>query len=291
MQQIERGIFYENSYLGVTLGALVLPQGLVMLDAPLRSEDARSWRSALLNQRGGSNRLLVSLDAHPDRTLGTRALECPIIAHQRAAQVFRNRPTIFKGHSNESGADWEVYDDAIGMRWAAPDITFTEAMSIHWGGSEVVLESHPGPTPGSIWVIIPEMRIVFVGDLVTLNQPPFLAYADLSAWSESLGILLQKHKDFVIVSGRGGIATIEDVRMQQKIIKDTLSGLERLSKKKIAGPEIDKFVQKLLTRYEVEPDLQERYAQRLRFGLQQSFLRRFRPSSVIGQPEVESDEP
>jgi hypothetical protein len=96
MQQITRNIYFEDGYLGVTVGALVLPHGLILIDAPLRAEDSRSWRSALINQRGGSNKLLINLDAHPDRTLGTRALDCTIIAHQKTALVFRNRPTIFK---------------------------------------------------------------------------------------------------------------------------------------------------------------------------------------------------
>ena len=170
MQLIERGIYYEDSFLGVTLGGLVFSHGTIIIDAPLRAEDARSWRSALLNQRGGSNRLLINLDANPDRTLGDRALECTIVAHTKTAQVFRNRPTIFKGQSVESGAAWEAYGDAIGMRWATPDITFTQRMSLHWGGPEVVLEHHPGPTPGATWVVIPEAKVVFRQSILGIRQ-------------------------------------------------------------------------------------------------------------------------
>ena len=86
MQQIDPGIYYEDSYLGVTLGALIMPRGTIMIDAPLRGEDARSWRSVLISQRSGPNRLLVNLDTHPDRTLGARAMECPIVAHKHTAQ-------------------------------------------------------------------------------------------------------------------------------------------------------------------------------------------------------------
>ncbi len=39
MQQINRNIFFEDGYLGVTIGALVFPHGLILIDAPLRSED------------------------------------------------------------------------------------------------------------------------------------------------------------------------------------------------------------------------------------------------------------
>ncbi len=128
MQQIERGIIFEDSYLGVTVGGIASSQGTIMIDAPLRPEDTRSWRSALLNQRGGSSRLLVHLDAHPDRTLGARSLDCTIVAQQKTAQVFRNRPTVFKGQNAQTGAAWEVYSEAVGIRWATPDITFTQKM-------------------------------------------------------------------------------------------------------------------------------------------------------------------
>jgi hypothetical protein len=96
MQEITRGIYYETAYSGVTLGAILLPQGTVMIDAPLRAEDGRSWRSALNYLGGNSNRLLVNLDAHPDRTLGSRVMDCTIIAHQKTAQVFRGRPSVFR---------------------------------------------------------------------------------------------------------------------------------------------------------------------------------------------------
>ncbi len=290
MQQIERGIYYENSYLGVTLGALVYSHGVIIIDAPLKAEDTRSWRSTLINQRGGPNRLLVSLDAHPDRTLGTRSLDCTIVAHQKTAQVFRNRPTIFKGQSLESGADWETYTEAIGMRWAAPDITFTERMSLHWGGAEVNLEHHPGPTPGSIWVVIPESRVAFVGDTVVLGQPPFLAHADLEAWLASLELLLTSYRDYVIVSGRGGPAVGDDIRSMNRLLKEILSGMDSLAKKNASPEDTEVMIPTLLTKIGVPSEMRDRYGQRLRYGLYQCFAHRYRAVSTLGQPEISDEE-
>ena len=87
MQQIKPGIYFEDQHLGVTLGALVYSHGTVLIDAPLRPEDARSWRSGLLSQRGGIGRLLVLLDAHPDRSLGARSLESTILVHQETGYL------------------------------------------------------------------------------------------------------------------------------------------------------------------------------------------------------------
>ncbi|HSF81188.1 MAG TPA: MBL fold metallo-hydrolase [Anaerolineales bacterium] len=279
MQQIKPGIYVEDAYLGVTLGAIVYSHGIVMIDSPLRPEDARTWRSALLNQRGGTSRLLVSLDAHLDRTLGARALECTILAHQKTALVFRNRPTIFKGQSTESGAEWETYDDAIGTRWAVPDITFSDRMQLHWGGPEIILEHHPTSTPGSIWVISETEQVVFVGDAVTPNQPPFLANADLPGWIDEMKLLTTKYRNYLIISGRGGLVTQEDVREQQRYLKVILRGLERLAKRSDSPESTESLIPKLLSGLEIATDQDEQFNQRLRAGLYQYFIRHYRPTS------------
>lgn len=290
MHQLDRGIFYEDAYLGVTLGALVFSHGVISIDAPLRPEDARSWRSVLLNQRGGSNRLIISLDAHPDRTLGTRAFDCPIVAHQKAAQVFRNRPTIFKGQSAEGGAVWESYTDAIGMRWAAPDVTFTDALSLHWGGPEVVLEYHPGPAPGAIWVVIPQAGVVFCGDAVVINQPPFLAHADLEGWLQNLELLQSQYSGYLLVSGRGGLATAEHVQLQQKVLQQVLAAFEAINRKNASPETLTRLASDLLSNYRFPAEMHEIYLQRLRTGLQQCFNRRYRSSTVNGKMEMDSEE-
>ncbi len=204
MQQIERGIYIENSYPGVTVGAILLPMGTILIDAPLRAEDARTWLNLLYNMGAKPNRMLVNLDAHADRTLGARSMECTIIAHQKTAQVFRGRPSVFKGQNAESGSVWETFDDVVGTRWALPEITFSHKISLHWGEQEVLIEYHAGPAPGGTWVVIPSAKVVFVGDVVLLNQPPFLTNADIPAWIETLDLLMNSFREYTVISGRGG---------------------------------------------------------------------------------------
>ena len=184
MQEIAANIFIETSYPGVTLGAVCMPHGLVLMDAPFRAEDARSWRSALVNLGGGVDRLLVNLDAHFDRTLGTRGMDCTVVAHEKVAQVFRNRPVTFKTQGSETGSEWEQYNGLGSIRWAPPEITFTESMNIHWEDQPLCLVSRPGPAAGAIWAELPEQKVLFLGDAIVKDQPPYLAWADLPAWIE-----------------------------------------------------------------------------------------------------------
>jgi glyoxylase-like metal-dependent hydrolase (beta-lactamase superfamily II) len=290
MQAIERGIFYEEAYLGVTVGGLVYSHGTVMIDSPLRMEDARSWRSALLNQRGGSNRILVTLDGHPDRTLGARAMDCSIIAQQKTAQVFRNRPTIFKGQNISTGATWETYDEALGMRWTPPDITFSQRMSLHWGGPEIVLEHHPGPTAGSCWVIVPDEKVLFVGDTVVVQQPVFLAHADLDVWIDSLNVLLEDFGEFTIIAGRGGIAQKKVVSALQQGLKKVMAEIDRLAKRNAPPEATEELIPALLSEIKFDNELHDHYMNRLRYGLFQYYARHFRPASSLEQPEIEENE-
>jgi glyoxylase-like metal-dependent hydrolase (beta-lactamase superfamily II) len=267
MHQISPGIYYEEAYSGVTLGALLLPHGTIMIDAPLRAEDARSWRTALNNIASGSSRILVNLDSHLDRTLGSRALDCAIVAHQTTAQVFRNRPPVFKGHTADSGAEWEVSNDVFGTRWAVPDVTFSDRLHFQWGEPEVILEHHPGPTLGSIWVIIPSAKVIFVGDTILFDQPPFLASADLEAWIDSLVLLNNSYKDYIIISGRGGPDGINGVRAQLDIIKYIHRALERLAKKNAPPEKTEGMISRLMAKMSIPTSRREHYIQRLRHGL------------------------
>jgi glyoxylase-like metal-dependent hydrolase (beta-lactamase superfamily II) len=280
MEQIGRGIYFENAFSGVTLGGLILPHGTVFIDAPLRAEEGRAWRTALQNLGGSGNRLLINLDAHPDRTLGARVMECTIIAHQKTAQVFRSRPSVFKGQNAESGAEWETYDEAVGTRWAVPDITFNSRIELHWGQCDVILEHHPGPTPGAIWVAIPFEKILFVGDAVLAEQPPFMANADIPEWINSLDFLVNEYQNFTIVSGRGGTIPYEFVHKQRQHLKLVQKNLEKIAHRDVTPESIEKIIPALLEDLTFPAQLEDQYIQRLRHGLTQYFTRHYRPSEA-----------
>jgi glyoxylase-like metal-dependent hydrolase (beta-lactamase superfamily II) len=275
MEEISSGIYYENTFSGVTLGAILLPQGTILLDAPLRAEEGRSWRSTLNSLGASPNRVLVNLDAHPDRTLGARGMDCTIIAHQKTAQVFRSRPSVFKGQNSESGSEWEAYDEAVGTRWAVPDLTFTEHLIIHWGPYPVIFEQHPGPMPGAIWVIMPEEKVIFVGDAVVANQPPFLAHADINEWILSLEFMQKAYKNYTIISGRGGAVPYQAIRDQLRLLKRIQRGINRISNQARLSEATEKFIPSVLKELEYPEYMEEQFIHRLRHGLAQYYLHHY----------------
>ena len=73
----------------------------------------------------------------------------------------------------------QSYDPNI--RWATPDITFSDQLTLYWDQDPVVLTQRSGAHFAGSWLTYDAKKVVFVGDSVIFNQPPFLAWANLPA--------------------------------------------------------------------------------------------------------------
>lgn len=280
MDAIAENVYIEDRYLGVTLGVIIQPRGLIQIDAPPSPEDGRTWRASLMGMGNGPERILINLDAHPDRTLGVRAMDCTVIAHEKTAQAFRNRPNTFKAQGDETGANWEAIPGLGSVRWAPPEISFVDKITIHWSDTPILLESRPGPSAGAIWVTLPEEKVIFIGDAVMKGQPPFLAHADLPAWIDTLKLLQEpEYKGYTIVSSRGGVVTQQNVRSQIDNLKRIYDKVDKLAKKKPANPATDKLADSILKDFKAPSARQRQYLQRLRYGLLHYYTRHYMPAS------------
>lgn len=279
MQELAHHVYIETAYAGVTLGAINWAHGLILIDAPFRQEDARSWRSAQLNLGGGVDRLLVNLDAHFDRTLGVRAMECTVVGHEKMAEIFRNRPTTFKTSGSETGAEWELFNGLGSIRWVPPEITFTDRLLIHWNESPLTLVYHPGPSIGAIWAVMSDQRVAFVGDALMPEQPPFLASANLPAWIKLLQPLVTaEYQDYLLVSGRDGLVAHQQVRRQIQFLEKVNGLLDELASQKAPANETDQLVPRLLTEFEIPPQHEIQYRQRLLYGLHHYYIHHYQSS-------------
>lgn len=286
MREIAPKIYIEDKYPGVVLGALLLSQGLLHIDAPPAPEDVRDWRASLMGLSKAPERFLVNLDAHPDRTLGARAMECPVIAHEKISTVFRNRSSSSKALAEETGAEWEEIPSLGTVRWAPPEITFSHQMYIYWDTSPVLLEYHPGPAIGSSWVVLPEAGVVFVGDAVVFEQPPFLAQANIPQWLETLNLLLSPaYQGWQIVSGRNGLVGTAQVEWLMDFLKRVQTRVEKIRASKSPVEALDKLAGELLEEFTAAGSRQQRFGQRLRYGLRQYYHRHVHAANEEAEEE------
>ncbi|HMN13690.1 MAG TPA: hypothetical protein PKD55_15355 [Bellilinea sp.] len=268
MQQLCDKVYIEHTYPGVTVGAILGDCSLVLIDAPLRPEDGRQWKHSTSGLYSGKERLIVALNGHPDRTLGIKNLDAQVVGHERLMRVYDHRTQIFKPPPVESGSDWERFGNLGTMRWNPPDVTFSKSLTVHCGNFTVELEHHPGPTGCTIWAVLRQQKILFVGDTVTTKQPPFLSSANFPQWIASLDHILSEYADYTLVGGRHGLVTIEEVAEMRDFLDTVQTGIKGMPKV-VRAEDINRLAADYLKRYNVTDEFQSLYLRRLTYGLQQ----------------------
>jgi glyoxylase-like metal-dependent hydrolase (beta-lactamase superfamily II) len=204
-------------------------------------------------------------------------MDCTIISHEKVAQAFRDRPISLKTQLESTGAEFEQHNGLGGTRWSAPEITYSQRMEIHSDDHPIVLEYHPGPAYGATWVILPEQHIVFIGDAVIPDAPPFLTFADIPAWLETLDLLLSvPYKNYTIISGRGGIINHRQVKDQLRYLKQIHKELEKISSRNGTPEDTEKLLPGLLKDFKAPPGRQNQYHQRMAYGLYNYFAKHYR---------------
>lgn len=279
MKSITDKVFIEDQYPGVTLGVVALPQGVVQIDAPPSAEDGRALRASLMNLSRGDERILVNLDSHFDRTLGARAMDCPIIAHEKIAEVFRNRPNIVKSQVEETGSDWESINGIGNVRWSPPEITFTGSMRIEWSDTPIHIDHHAGPSTGACWAIIPTEQVVFVGDLVVKNQAPFFVSAEISEWISSINFLLDNYQNFKVISGRGGLVTEAEIVHQRSLLQQIDDEVQTSIGILSSSDLVDKLSKIVLAAYTFPSKNKKQNELRLIYGFKQYLAKNARTST------------
>ena len=209
MRSVAPAVYLETKFPGVMVGAVASHGRLLLVDAPIRVEDGREWVSQLSEK--GKPRFVALLDHHLDRVLGARAFELPLLAHETTRLVMGAWPDTFKGGARPIGAEADRLKRISGVSRAVPDLTFSDELSLHLEGREIVLLHRPGPTAGSIWVVIPEAKAAFIGDAVWLSEPAYLGDADLEAWGKTLQQATRGlFKGFTFISSRDGVVERRD---------------------------------------------------------------------------------
>ncbi len=281
MQSLRENIHIEDKYIGVTLAAINLPQGLIYIDAPPIPEDGRTWRADLLDLESGYERLLINLDTNVDRVIGSRAMDCPVLVHANTDEYFRNRPGIFRNPGQPTGAVWESLPNLGNVRWSPPQLTFTKKMSLFWDDAPLYLEHHPGSDEGAIWVVLPDEKIVFVGDAVLKNQPPFFEKSDIPQWLADLELLMgEEYKGYTIVSGRGGTCASSTIEKQRDLLIQTHKALEKLAQRGADVTATEKLIPKLLEPLRFLASERELFTHRLRHGLAAYYTRHYLSDSL-----------
>jgi glyoxylase-like metal-dependent hydrolase (beta-lactamase superfamily II) len=266
LRTILSGITIEHAYPALTVGAITGQDELMLVDFPLRADDAKEWLGQISEL--GKPRFLAVLDQHPDRVLGSRNIDIPRAAHSATAEAVSKLPDTFKGGSQPIGSEVDRIKRATGISRLTPDLTFGETLLIHLGDQLVALRHQAGPAPGAMWVVLEARGAVFVGDAVTVSEPPFLGYAQIDLWLEALDVLRNPpFQDFKIIGGRDGLLDRDAVNDMARFLRKVPVRLDRLQASADVESAADGAAAELMDDFKVSSARRDLCHLRLKAGL------------------------
>ncbi|NIS82337.1 MAG: MBL fold metallo-hydrolase [Anaerolineales bacterium] len=267
MRKVASGVFVEDMYLAVHVGAVVTQDGLMLIDSPLKVEDARAWVTSL--GEFGKPRYMALLDSHPDRVLGARGVSLRLIGHDWTRGLLSSWSDSYKGSANPIGAEADGLKRITGVRRAVPELSFSDEMRIHLGEREIHFFHRPGPTPGSIWVVVPGAKVAFIGDAVTVAEPPFLGNAVIEAWLQTLDDLRStRFRSYKLVSARDGLIKRNDINTMARFLRKVPRRIQRMGERGEPSKTAAKLASQLVKSFgKIPPPRRERVMLRLQAGL------------------------
>jgi glyoxylase-like metal-dependent hydrolase (beta-lactamase superfamily II) len=188
-----------------TLGLVVGHARALVVDTGMHEEHGAEFAAAA-GELTDLPLTVVITHAHFDHFLGTAAFPgAPVHAHPRCAQAMLDRAHVatWAEHYRERG-DPGTGERIARARVVPPTHEVPDRVDIDLGGRRVRL-LHPGPahTDHDLVVHVPDVDVVFAGDLVEQGAPPSVGPdAHPARWPGALDVLLAL-RPRTVVPGHG----------------------------------------------------------------------------------------
>ena len=278
MKNIAPNIYASTEHAGVNVGFIVMPAGVIAIDAPTLPRDARAWRQQIMEVTGGPILYVVLTDGHPDRLLAVEDLcghgETPVVA---AFAAYDRASAYTDGFWRSVVEGWirrhpEAADELTGVQGALPEILFTSDLTLHKGGVSVTIKQVAGAAPDSAWVYLPEQDVLFAGDTVVADRHPSLAAAtNTKAWLDTLTSLRrERFSKTTIVPGRGPICDQSATRPLSDyiaLVRRRMRSLRAMHSNGQTRVDMSAVVAELLPFFPVPEDEQEFIQRRIKASL------------------------
>jgi glyoxylase-like metal-dependent hydrolase (beta-lactamase superfamily II) len=271
MEEIVSGIFVEDRYSPYNVGLVTLNEGAAVIDVPPHPKDARQWlREA--QQTAGVIRYLILTDAQLPRIVGASLWRVPIVAAETTARYIDKliedewkelRSTVQDTYADEA-------DDLSDLQPRPVQIACTHKLWLHRHTPPLEVEVVKGAARGSLWLHVPDQKVLFAGDTVAFNKPPVLAYTpDSKAWLDTLTRLAHLKTVQRIVPGRGANVILRgELEMQREFMRVARRSARKLARNAVPGEGLSKEARELQQAFFPEMKKASDGMQRIREGLE-----------------------
>ena len=206
-EELTPGVFINNFYRGCTPGFVHSDEGIILIDTPLIPEQAVDWRTQIDDEYPGESYLyLINTDHHRGHALGNQYfMPVTVIAQERAHKEMSGYTENFKERvRNSFKREPEIQAQLNNIEIIPPHITFTNRATLLYGNRKVELIYVGGHTPATSLVWLPEESICFVGDILWVDQHPYMAQGNTIEWLNALELIRQLDAEY-LVPGHGPI--------------------------------------------------------------------------------------
>jgi cyclase len=205
-REVAPNVFVETEYHGANVAYIVTGEGVILIDTPMLPEEARHWLSEIHKQTDQDIIYIINTDHHRAHVIGNQHFPmATVIAHEHAwkemksyGDSFRTRLiNMYRDRIPEAVAEWKEHLEIV-----KPEVTFAGRIILFKGDKEIHLIPLGGHTPATTVVFFPDEKLLFTGDLVVTNRPPFLSQGNTKQWLQAL-TYLRKLRYNILIPGHG----------------------------------------------------------------------------------------
>jgi glyoxylase-like metal-dependent hydrolase (beta-lactamase superfamily II) len=236
-------------------GIVDLGGATLIFDTFLTPAPARDLRAAAETLTGGRVAYVVNSHYHMDHIQGNQVFEgACVIATEKTREIIADRGARLLEQAREhpeypesfteliereqdaakredlalTQAEYRAMDAALGeLELRLPDITFTERLTLHGAMRRAeVITYGGGHTQSDAFLYLPDARVVFAGDLLSVRSHPSF-YGDARDWLRILGQIEALNFE-AIAPGHGPIGTRADVARMCEYITNLLDLATRI---------------------------------------------------------------
>jgi cyclase len=188
------------------VGFIITGEGVILIDTPMLPDQAQIWLEEIRKRTDEEIRYIINTDHHRGHIIGNQYFPmATVIAHEFAwknmksyGDSFRTRLlNLYRNRMPEAAEEWKR-----NLTIVEPEITFSGRTFLFKGDKEIHLLPLGGHTPATTVVFMPGDGLIFAGDLVVTDRPPFLSQGDTREWLQALTYLRKLRYD-ILVPGHG----------------------------------------------------------------------------------------
>jgi cyclase len=222
IREIAPNVFVETEYHGANVAFILSGEGVILVDSPMLPKQARHWLKEIRKRTDEPVRYIINTDHHRAHIVGNQYFPgANVIAHENAwkemrsyGDSFRTRLlNMYRDRMPDAVAEWEE-----NLQIVKPHISFTNRSVMFKGDKEIHLIAVGGHTPATSVVYLPHEGLLFAGDVVVTNRPPFLSQGNTKEWLEALTYLRKLRYD-ILIPGHGELTGKEATQKMSEYLR------------------------------------------------------------------------